>query len=93
MELFHANYHWQKPIRSLTVCASELSPLDRPMQLNLLEKEEQRMRRETAERTIDGIRNRFGYHSILRGRLLADRQIGIMNPREEHVSHPVGYRK
>lgn len=93
MELFTENYHWQKPIRSLTVCASELRPLDRPQQLNLLEKEEQRMRRETAERTIDGIRNRFGYHSILRGRLLTDRQIGVMNPREEHVSHPIGYRK
>ena len=93
MELFAANYSWQKPIRSLTVCASDLLPLDRPVQLNLLGEEERRMRRETAERTIDGIRSRFGYHAVLRGRLLTDRGIGTMNPREEHVSYPVGYRK
>ena len=93
MDLFTANYGWQKPIRSLTVCASDLLPLDRPVQLSLLGEEEQRMRRETAERAIDGIRSRFGYRSVLRGRLLTDRQIGVMNPREEHVSHPVGYRK
>ena len=93
MELFTANYSWQKPIRSLTVCATDLLPLDRPVQLSLLEEEARRMRREDAERAIDGIRSRFGYHSVLRGRLLTDRQIGIMNPRDEHVSYPVGYRK
>ena len=92
MELFTRNYDWQRPIRSLTVCASELWPSDRPIQLNLFGEEEHRKRLETAERAIDGIRNRFGYHAVLRGRLLTDRTIGIMNPKEEHVSHPVGYR-
>ena len=92
MELFVHHYDWQRPIRSLTVCASELWPVDRPVQLNLFGEEEHRKRLETAERAIDGIRNRFGYHSVLRGRLLTDSSIGVMNPREEHVSHPVGYR-
>ncbi len=92
MELFTQNYDWQRPIRSLTVTASELWPINRPMQLNLFGEEEHRKRRETAERAIDGIRNRFGYHAVLRGRLLTDQTIGVMNPCEEHVSHPVGYR-
>ena len=92
MELFVHHYDWQRPIRSLTVCTSELWPVDRPVQLNLFGEEEHRKRLETAERAIDGIRNRFGYHSVLRGRLLTDSAIGVMNPREEHVSHPVGYR-
>lgn len=93
MELFLTNYSWPKPIRSLTVCATGLIPLERPVQMDLLDEERNRMRRETAERAVDGIRNRFGYQSVLRGRLLTDRQIGVMNPREEHVSYPVGYRK
>ncbi len=92
MALFTENYDWQRPIRSLTVCASDLWATDRPVQLNLFGEEEHRTRLETAERAIDGIRSRFGYHAILRGRLLTDRTIGVMNPREEHVSHPVGYR-
>ena len=93
MGLFSENYDWKRPIRSLTVSASELWPIDRPIQLNLFGEEEHRKRLETAERAIDGIRSRFGYHAVLRGRLLTDRTIGVMNPREEHVSHPVGYRK
>lgn len=92
MDLFTENYDWPRPVRSLTVSASGLWPIDRPLQLSLFGEEEHRKRLETAERAIDGIRNRFGYHAVLRGRLLTDRTIGAMNPREEHVSHPVGYR-
>ncbi len=92
MQLFRANYTWQAPIRSLTVCACDLVPAELPMQLSLFGEEERRARKEQAERAVDDIRKRFGYHAILRGRLMTDDQIGVMNPREEHTVHPVGYR-
>ncbi len=92
MGLFCRCYPWQTPVRSLTVSASELIPDNAPQQLSLFGEETERIRFEKAERTVDEIRSRFGYASVLRGRMLSDRRIGLMNPREEHTIHPVGYR-
>ncbi|MDO4573502.1 MAG: hypothetical protein Q4C13_09035, partial [Clostridia bacterium] len=50
-------------------------------------------RSEQAERAVDDIRRRFGYHAIGRALFLMDERIGRMNPREEHTLHPTGYLK
>lgn len=92
MELFMANYDWYRPIRSLTIAGCDLIPLDAPEQLTLFNDAQMRERRERAEYTIDGIRGRFGYNSVLRALMLTDKRIGLMNPKEEHIIFPVGYR-
>ena len=43
------------------------------------------------ERAVDEVRRRFGYFSLQRGVVLGDRDIRQLNPREEHVIHPVSF--
>ncbi len=40
---------------------------------------------------MDDIRRRFGHDSVQPAMLLADRPLGGINPKEDHVIHPVGY--
>lgn len=93
MALFRANYHWQTPVRSLSVGTSELLGPHAPSQLSLFEDEAARDRAARAEAAVDDIRRRFGYHSIGRAIFLTDTDIGGLNPREENTIHPAGWRR
>ena len=91
MQLFRENYTWQTPVRSLTVSASDLVPTENPEQLSLFDDEAPRRRAEAAESAVDDIRRRFGYHAIGRAIFLKDTSIGLVNPKDDHTIHPVGY--
>ena len=93
MALFRANYHWQTPVRSLSVGTSELIGPNTPAQLSLFSDEAARDRLARAEAAVDDIRRRFGYHSIGRAIFLTDTDIGGLNPREENTIHPSGWRR
>ncbi len=89
-ELFRERWYWEKPIRSLGVCVSGLSSQTEGVQLSMFP--EANARRYELEGAIDEIRRRFGHGSISRASLLADQRINCINPREDHVIHPVGWR-
>ncbi|NLI53488.1 MAG: DNA polymerase IV [Clostridiales bacterium] len=91
MRLFHENYSWQTPIRSLSVSCSDLIGPDNPEQLSLFDDEAPRRRAEAAEVAVDDIRRRFGYRAIGRALFLKDRSIGLLSPKDDHTVHPVGY--
>jgi DNA polymerase-4 len=91
MRLFVENYEWPAHVRSLTVSASDLVPAATPEQLSLFDDEAPRRRAEAAESAVDDIRRRFGYHAIGRAIFLKDASIGLLNPKDDHVVHPVGY--
>jgi hypothetical protein len=38
-------------------------------------------------------RRRFGYRAIGRAIFLKDTRIGLLDPKDDHVFHPVGYLK
>ena len=44
------------------------------------------------EETVKDIRQRFGHFSIQRASLIGYREFGSINPRDDHVIHPVGWR-
>lgn len=90
MELFRANYRWERPIRSMGVCVSALELLEGDEQLNMFP-DRGRERLYDLEDTVEDIRRRFGHHSILRASLISDR-IGAINPRDDHVIFPVGWK-
>lgn len=90
MGLFQESYRWERPIRSVGVCVSALQALNGDEQLTMFPD----CRREKIyelECAVGDIRRRFGHYSILRASLIAD-QIGGINPRDDHVIFPAGYR-
>ncbi len=93
MHLFHSNYNLSRmpPLRSIGVRCANLIDAHSPVQLDLFESHAYRDKEENIERAVDGIRRRFGHHVILRGNLLQDKQLGSLNPVEDHTIHPVGY--
>ena len=78
MELIDASWKIGNPIRMLTVTALKLVPQGMAVeQISLFEEiESGRKKRERLEKTVDGIRERFGHGSILPGSVLGN-DLGI----------------
>ncbi|HZK87484.1 MAG TPA: DNA polymerase IV [Syntrophomonas sp.] len=91
MGLFRANYTWDHPVRSLGVKGCDLVAADSHEQLSLFEDEERRIKQEKIEATVDILRRRFGHFSVQRALLLKDTDLGAINPKEEHIIHPVAF--
>ena len=91
MRLFTDNYDWSKPIRSVGVKVSEFSPLSAPAQLSLLRDEDKRQRLSELDRSLDGLKRRFGSFCVRPAALMYDKALCSFSPKEEHVIHPVGY--
>ena len=89
--LFRERYHWDRPIRSLGVSVSNLESRDGCQQLSMFP-DRGRERRYELEEAVEGIRRRFGHYAISRASLIADPGINGINPRDDHVIHPVGWR-
>ncbi len=92
MTLFCQQYDWKSPLRSLGVRACDLVTAHDLVQLSWLEDEQRRQRQRQLELAMDQIRSRYGYYSIQRGLMLADRPLSGFNPKEEHIIHPVAFR-
>lgn len=91
MELFRANYNWQKPIRSVGVRVSDLQIDTAPVQLSLFSNQERRERYHRMDQTVDIIRKRFGFYSIQRGIMYQDKKLSALNAKEDNIVHPCGY--
>lgn len=91
MELFRANYNWQKPIRSVGVRVSDLQIDTAPVQLSLFSDQKRRERYHRMDQTVDIIRKRFGFYSIQRGIMYQDRKLSALNAKEDNIVHPRGY--
>lgn len=89
--LFRERYHWERPIRSLGVSVSGLAAENGVQQLSMFP-ERDRERRYDLEIAVEDIRRRFGHCVISRASLLADAGINAINPRDDHVIFPVGWR-
>ena len=61
------------------------------MQLSFLGGEERRQREERLEQAVDGLRRRFGQRVIRKGTLYEDKLLGQLNPKEDHIIHPVSF--
>ena len=83
----HAN---GKPVRSLSVRACDLEPVDF-MQLSLLPETRRLEKQEELESVVDGLRSRFGHFSVQRGIMLTDRKLSDPDPKGEHIIHPMSF--
>lgn len=66
-------------------------PNNIPIQLDFLGDEEQRMKIERLENTIDDLRRRFGQQIIRRAVVVTDEQYARVNPVQDHTIHPVPF--
>ena len=69
----------------------QLVPADAMEQLSFFEDVQARQRQEAIERTMDGLRRRFGHHCIDIGLMGLDKQLSNLDVKSEHTIHPVGY--
>lgn len=88
--LFCAVYHWKHPLRSITIGVSGLEEDNTPFQLDMTESES-REKREHLDKTLDGLRERFGDTCIRRAILLEDPDLTGFSPYDDHTVHPVGF--
>ncbi len=89
--LFAGRFGGHFPYRSVGLSCSHLSPDNAPIQLDFTGNEEKRMRLEQLERSIDGLRRRYGHQIVQRGVVLCDRDFAQINPVENHTIHPVPF--
>lgn len=81
-----------KALRSIGIRAIKLTP-EEGWQFSLYKDEMQSRRRSMLEHTVDSIRDRYGRNSLVRASAFSDRQLSAVDPRREHVIHPVGFFK
>lgn len=91
IQLFRQRYAGMMPLRSMGVQCSSLRPDDDPVQMDLTGQAARREREHDLARAIDDIRRRWGHLIIQRGVVLADPMYAAVNPKEEHLIHPVSY--
>ena len=91
-QLFRQNYYWSRPIRSLGVCAGDLSMVQEPQQLAFFD-DPDRERMESLERAVVGLRKRYGRNCIRRGLQLVDRDLAAVDPKADHIVHPEPWLK
>ena len=91
LQLFSARFAGQFPYRSVGVSCSHLSGDDAPVQLDFTGEAQKRLHMEKLERSIDGLRSRYGHQVIQRGIVLMDSACSKINPVEDHTIHPVPF--
>lgn len=65
MDIIGANWHWDKPVRAITITAISLAPAgEQGGQLDLFWDDGPSRRREQLGHALDDIRQRYGQHSI-----------------------------
>lgn len=79
-----------KPVRSLSLRASGLTPADGLRQLSMFPEEQKLRKRNDIERAMDKIRGKYGYESIRRGVALLDPSLDL-DAKADHIIHPVGF--
>ena len=89
LELFRQNYTWDRPIRSLGVRGADLVTEHGAVQLDMFAPDS--AEQEQLERTLDRLHERFGPYCVRRCALLQDERLTGLNPKDDHVIHPVSF--
>lgn len=73
--LFHANYHWSHPVRSLGITVSDFAPSSQCVQTNLFHDEVTRERSAKLDATVDDLKKRYGNSCVYPAVLLEDKNL------------------
>ena len=85
-ELFKMQYHWEKPIRALTIRGINPDSASAPVQLDLFNDYVPRLKQKALDDAIDEIRNRYGTQAVFNACLMRD--LAMANDKCETVPMP-----
>ncbi len=88
--LYKTHHASGKPIRSLSVRACNLR-VQEYEQTSLFPEIQRLQKQERLDSAVDTIRRRFGHFAVRRGVMMTDEQLSNLNPKDDHVIHPVGF--
>ncbi len=88
MELFKANYNWEKPIRSLGLSVSDFD-YDAVVQFDISGTVEKREKLERLETAVDHLKDRYGCFCVQKAAVLCDEELSHFSPFEKHIIHPI----
>ncbi|MEG1252638.1 MAG: DNA polymerase IV [Erysipelotrichaceae bacterium] len=91
MNLVKLHYDFKIPLRSIGISVSRLVKDGDITQLNLFVDEFKRNEEKQMDKTMDEIRNKYGFNSIKRCVVLLDEELTDFDPKGEHIIHPVSY--
>ena len=80
------------PLRSIGLRAATLVDSGAPEQLDLFVNQKKLDYHRKIDMTVDDIRRRYGYHSIRLGLAGLDDKLGMLNAKDEHTIHPMGFQ-
>lgn len=80
--LFLEHYDWHLPIRSIGVRVSGLTPMDEDRQTDLFLDEHDLDCREKLALSVDALRQKYGYDTVLSGLALSDLSLPNLSPEE-----------
>lgn len=89
-ELYRKSYDWSQgiPIRSITVGAFDLCSAAEAFQLDLFTSVRTLQKRESINKAVDRIREKYGYTSINRAVVAADSEFKLFDARLQNEIHP-----
>lgn len=93
MELICVNQPLNKEhaIRAIHIRATNLSPLDNPLQYDLFGNTEKTLKHEQLDFAIDALRSRFGNRCVHRSVELTDEVMGGLDIKRDNTVHPIGF--
>ncbi|WP_279233350.1 hypothetical protein [Acetobacterium tundrae] len=90
IDLFEKNYDFSLAIRSMGVRVTDLVPDSISIQLDVFGNEAIRVRQARFDDAVDGLRKRFGNLAVRRAVTICD-QMSCLDPKKDHINHPIGY--
>jgi len=92
--LFKKHYgHWPAPLRKIGVRGSNLVSAGTPRQLTIFEDTKKDEQFEELEKTINGLRARFGNKIIQRAVMYMDTELSKVDAKKNHTIYPAGFFK
>ncbi len=93
LALFRRNHNFElgaKPVRSITICGFDVIPENAPIQLRLDTSADKLDKTERLNKSLDAIRQRYGFTSIKHAVILEDKTFSEFDTALQNEIHPMG---
>ncbi len=92
LSLYKKSYNWAagNPIRAISICVSDLVDTCANYQTSVFENSEKSKKLDNLNKTVDRLRERYGYACVRRAILISDSGFANFSTKIQNEVHPVG---